>query len=746
MNIKKNLCDSEKFKQYLYRETVNTVNDFDKVKSDLLDSKKYKVRRKKEYIYNIACAFDIETSSFYEDSHGEIISTTDYVYLSEKDKKKYNKRAIMYVWQFGINGICFIGRTWIEFLTLLDKVSEFYELDENTHLICYIHNLSYEFQFMKDWIEWEDVFATKPYEPLYARSSTNIIFKCSYRLTNKNLNSLSDSLFKYPIKKMVGYLDYDQIRHSRTPLSADEMLYCVNDIKVVMAYIQEQLEIEGKIFKIPLTNTGYVRRDIKEECLYTDGKLDKKKSWKYKTVQDACRLTVPVYDMARDAFQGGFVHGGSLWVGEIIKSGMESADIISAYPGAICAELYPMSAFKHRDIKGLKDFEMYLKYYCCLFTVTFYDIESDFPYDNYISRSRCLDVINPEMNNGRVVSAKELSMTMTEQDYYIIKKWYKWSSMEVHEFYTSMRGYLPKPIIKCALKYYKGKTTLKDVAGKEYEYLLLKMLLNSIYGCMVTNIYHPEITLDSNGEWVISNDPEQIHEEIEKYNDKYDRCLYYPWGVWITAYVRRRICDLIYKIGEDFIYSDTDSIKFKEPEKNRKHFDDANIDYFKKLSACLAYHDIDIEELSPPNQKGEKKTLGLFEIDGKDILLFKTLGAKRYLYKDKKGVHITVAGMPKSKGLNYLLNKYGEDGIFDAFKDEMTIPALETGKLTHTYIDDPIEGCITDYLGNVCEYKELSFIHLAPCEFTMSISEDYANFLSSLRSVGFEPDLLRYAL
>lgn len=710
-----------------------------------MDSKKYKIKCKNKYYYNIACAFDIETTSFYEDDHGNIISVTDYVNLSEKERKNYNKRAIMYIWQLGINGICFIGRTWDEFILLLDKLSDFYDLNENNHLIIYIHNLSYEFQFMKNWVSWEKVFATKPYEPLYAQTESGIIFKCSYRLTNKNLNSLSDSLFKYPIKKMVGYLDYNILRHSKTPLTDKEILYCVNDIKVVMAYIQEQIETEKKIYKIPLTNTGYVRRDIKEECLYTDGKQDKKKAWKYKTVQDSCHLTVPVYEMSRDAFQGGFVHAGSLWSGEIINSGMESADIISAYPGAICAEMYPMSAFKLRYIKDMEEFEMYLKYYCCLFTITFYDIDSAFIYDSYISKSRCLDIKDPVVNNGRIVSAKELSITITEQDYFIIKKWYKWKNMEVHAFYTAMRGYLPKPIIKCALKYYKGKTTLKDVLGKEYDYLLLKMLLNSIYGCMVTNIYHPEIIL-TDGEWIIKNDSDQIYEEIEKYNNKYDRCLYYPWGVWITAHVRRRICDLIYQIGEDYIYSDTDSIKFKNPVENRKYFRDANNEYFKKLCAVMAYHNIDISELSPANQKGERKTLGLFEIDGKDISLFKTLGAKRYLYKDKKGIHITVAGMPKEKGLKYLLNKYGKYGIFCAFKDELSIPALETGKLTHTYVDKEINGIITDYNGVTCEYKELSYIHLAPCDFTMSIAEEYAEFLSALRSVDFDPDLLRYAL
>lgn len=54
------------------------------------------ISKNKIKYYNIPCAFDIETSSFYED--GE-------------------KRNIMYVWQLGINNnYVVIGRTWPEFI------------------------------------------------------------------------------------------------------------------------------------------------------------------------------------------------------------------------------------------------------------------------------------------------------------------------------------------------------------------------------------------------------------------------------------------------------------------------------------------------------------------------------------------------------------------------------------------------------------------------------------------------------
>ena len=61
---------------------------------------------------------------------------------------------------------------------------------------------------------------------------------------------------KYKIEKKVGDLDYSLLRHSNTHLTDTELGYCINDVKVVMAYIQEKIEHDGNIAKIPLTKTG----------------------------------------------------------------------------------------------------------------------------------------------------------------------------------------------------------------------------------------------------------------------------------------------------------------------------------------------------------------------------------------------------------------------------------------------------------------------------------------------------------
>ena len=70
--------------------------------------------------------------------------------------------------------------------------------------------------------------------------------------------------------------------------------------------------------------------------------------------------------------------------------------------------------------------------------------------------------------------------------------------------------------------------------------------------------------------------------------------------------------------------------------------------------------------------------------------------------------------------------------VFDMFNDNLFIPSDKTGKMTHTYIDYEITAMVTDYLGVSCETASLSGVHLERCEFTLSISDQFKTFLSSL--------------
>lgn len=161
-----------------------------------IDKSKIIKSRNKLY-YNLPCSFDIETSSFYETKTGVIYTNDDYKKSKRTDG---NKKAIMYIWQFAINDNVIYGRTWQEFIYFIDYLYDFLNL-EKIYLVVYVHNLSYEFQFICKWFKWVDIFADSERKPIKAECDKNIIFKCSYRLSGYSLEVLAKNLQKHIIKK-----------------------------------------------------------------------------------------------------------------------------------------------------------------------------------------------------------------------------------------------------------------------------------------------------------------------------------------------------------------------------------------------------------------------------------------------------------------------------------------------------------------------------------------------------------------
>lgn len=200
---------------------------------------------KKITYYNVPAGFDIETTSYFDESG--------------------NRKGTMYHWQFGIFNLVTTGRSWPEFLNCLTAVRAILGLGNETRLVVYIHNISFEWQFMRKWIEWDKVFFLDTRNPIYALSD-GIEFRDMFKLSRKSLAKTAEDLVNYPTMKMIGDLDYSLYRHSLTPLTDIELRYCEQDIRVILSYIQEKIETDGDITKIPLTNTGYVRNYCRTAC------------------------------------------------------------------------------------------------------------------------------------------------------------------------------------------------------------------------------------------------------------------------------------------------------------------------------------------------------------------------------------------------------------------------------------------------------------------------------------------------
>lgn len=675
---------------------------------------------KKVEFSNIPISFDIETSSFMENDF---------------------KRAIMYAWTLCVNGHSIIGRTYESFIMCLHKISKKYECNKNKRIIVYVHNLSYEFQFIRGWFKWEKVFAIEERKIAYALTTNGIEFRCSYLLSGYSLESVAKNLTKYKIKKLVGDLDYSLIRHMSTPLNNKEIGYIQNDGQIVCCYIREELDSYGNnISRIPLTKTGKVRTYVRNKCYYTKGSHkvtasnNQRKYYKYRQLMNVLQIDgAEEYLQLKRAFSGGFTHANGVYVGSIIKD-VHSFDFTSSYPAVMCSEYFPMSKGKIIQINTKEEFEKYLSKYCCIFDIKFHHIKSSVHFEHPISLSKCFQKENVKTNNGRVVSADSISITITEVDYDVIKNFYKWKKIEVTNFRIYRRGYLPRDLILSILELYMKKTTLKGVKGFEKEYLISKENVNSVYGMMVTDICRDEIEYDEddvdNGGWITTEC--DYEKEISKYNRNIRRFLFYPWGIYVTAHARSRLFSGIYQCGWDYVYSDTDSIKLVNLEKHLDYFKRYNDNMILKMKKISFLYKIPFSYFAPKTQDGEEKILGLWDYEGK-YELFKTWGAKRYMIKNKNGYSLTISGLNKETAIPYLYNKYG-DKIFDAFKEGMYIPPEYTGKKIHTYLDFEQKGVVKDYFGKYRKYHEKSSIHLSGCEYDMSIAKEFAEFLMGVKT------------
>lgn len=657
---------------------------------------------------NVSAAFDIETSSFYIDT---------------------KKQATMYAWALGINGKCIRGRTWDDFLEALYTIKQYYGLSKSRRIIIYVHNLAYEFQWFRRYFEWTKVFSLEDRRPIYCITE-GIEFRCSYLLANLSLEKVGDNLIKYPVKKQVGDLDYRKIRHSKTPLTSKEWNYLLCDILVVMSYIQELIE-KYTLIEIPITNTGFVRKFCREQCLKGVYRYEYNKLMKELTLESE------EYLFARQAFMGGFTHANPNYVSQIIEN-VSSYDFTSSYPTVMLSEMYPMGKGIKYKPTSKQDFIQKLNMFCCLIDVEFFEIGSIIEYDHYISKSKCIIIEDAILDNGRVVGAAKLRICLTEQDFRIITKVYEWEKMALHNMYIYKKGYLPKPMVEAVVKFYKDKTELKGVLGKEEEYLESKGRINSLYGMCVTDICRDEHLYEHG--W--NTTKADVNNSIENYNKSPNRFLSYLWGVWITAYARANLWSGILEFKNDYIYSDTDSLKVINIDKHKNYIDNYNQTIIKKLKTCLKYYKIDTINIGAYTIKNKYKVLGVWDFEC-TYSRFKTLGAKRYMYELDNEMQITISGVSKKYGLEYLKYEYKtNDAIFLAFQDGLDFPAeykvknkiySGTNKLTHTYIDEPMVGTVIDYKGMPLEYEEQTGVHLEPTGYSLSL--DYA-FVTFIRSIG----------
>lgn len=662
---------------------------------------------KRKKFDNTIYAFDIETTS-YLILNGKQIPAIDYLKLSSKEQKDAIKCATMYIWQFSINDTVYYGRTWDELKLFLKRLDECVP----ERKIVFVHNLSFEFQFLKSQFHFEEVTARKSHKTMTAlMRDYNILLKCSYIMSNCALKYLPD-LFNLPVEKMVGDLDYTLIRHSQTDLTDEEMKYCENDCLVVYYYILEELKTYEYVNKIPTTSTGKVRKEL-QALVRTD--------YKYRRlVYKAINTNPHVYNLLVQAFGGGYTHANWIYADEVLNN-VDSYDETSAYPYVLVTCRFPSSEFKPCNIKRKKDMSKHL---CYLLVVRFYNIKCKY-YNNFISASKCNYIKGAKYDNGRIISADEIEITLTDIDFYFILDTYK-GSYEIVESWFCNYAYLPKQFIEFVLQKYVNKTEFKGVAGKEIEYQKEKNKFNALYGMSVTNMIRDNVVYkDDVEEWFeeeLTND-----EIIDKLQiEKKKSFLSFAWGVWVTAYARDNLLRRVIELDDYVVYCDTDSCKLVDGY-DKSVFEKYNESVVEKIKFVSKNLEIPFEKYAPKDKKGVPHLLGVFESETEGdskytYSKFITQGAKKYAVEQNGKIKITIAGVPKSgaKALKSL----------DDFRDNLVFKYEDTGKNILMYVDAQDSFELTDYLGKKAIVNDKSGCCLLPTTYVLGKSEEYANLIS----------------
>lgn len=668
--------------------TIYTVDTFDYEMFDdikIVSKRSQKhLSRRPDTIIDLVTAFDIETTYYPE-----------------------HKQSAMYVWQwaFGKDKVV-IGRTWQDYIRFCKRLLRCLA---GRKLIVYVHNLSYEFQFLKGAYNFnsEEVFAIQKRKILKASMSQLIEMRCSYIHANDTLAKFCEKM-NVVHQKEENY-DYEKIRESDTGLTESELKYICHDVVGLVEAIENEMEKDGdNLITIPLTSTGYVRRDIKTSI---NNKL-----------RDVIVDMLPdrkLYDILREAFRGGNTHANRHYTGRITPN-ILSLDLVSAYPNELCNKLFPwkMKGVKPQDIMSVVKDTGYAT--VARYRFTNIRIINDSVGIPYLSYSKCRNVDNAIEDNGRIISADSLDTTLTDIDYQIMCKCYNWEDCTVKDMYYGVYKTLPYEIIRTLQYYFHLKTSLKNVPEKSHEYEKTKNKLNGIYGLMAQDPLHKRLnfTRDSFGVYIWDILFDDNNESLTK------ALLPYQWGVWTTAHTRYSLQQGIDIAGRNCIYCDTDSVKLCLPSLT-----DSDIDKYYHPYKTLNDTKQQTSRLHDVDPSGKHHYAGMWEIDGR-YRRFLTWGAKKYAYETEENeLRLTVAGVAKKAGAKELLEAGGLEAFFPGIRRE-----TEEGEIYYTngFTFKTAAGLEARYNDTILIKDDHVFtpnIALSPSTYTLSITEEYEDII-----------------
>ena len=660
------------------------------------ESKLYTIKQGKysNNYWDLKCGFDIETTTYID-------------------------RAYMYIWQIGINNKAFFGNTWEEFNDCLNifneyinylnrqKAKEKHKKEFKAQAICFIHNIAFEWQFVRKEINITDVFLKSLREPLYFESN-NIKFLDSFQITHMSLAKLAKRYCT--TQKMVGDIDYTVLRNTTDGknLTTKELKYCENDVLILCEFAEYYFNRYISNNELIYTETSIVRHTLKKAF----------KEQNQLTKQD-------IFEMYPKSFNEYLMYMEYLFAGGWVKSSVDAfgkvltnikcKDITSSYPAQIAHRYYPISKFKSIKIDSKQKFNNMLNRYCCILDVTLFNVKKT-TIHSIVSTSKIInnDVGRILVDNGRIAEVEKVRLLMTELDWEIFNKFYDYDKFKIiiNNFKIAVRGKLPDYVVSTMLDAYERKEELK-LQGKDY--FNEKCFVNMFYGCFVTKI-HKFNYVFKNGE---------ITKELNEYYKQIRSSVLSPfWGIWCTSWARYQELNAVYENADCVVYGDTDSVKgYNMSDEYFNSYNNEQIEKNKKL--CEKYNkNFDLI-----------KELGCWDSEP-TYQLFKTIGCKRYIgFDENNKLSVTIAGVPKGtlesivgikadKDKKYYTTSKKALKVMDLLKDGQSFKNCKTGA---TYNDNEHSDIIN---GELMISK--SSVAINNIDFTIKVSNEYKDYINQV--------------
>ena len=628
--------------------------------------------KKKAPLLSEAVYLDTETSNNYDDETGE-------------------GSTWIYQWAFRWCRETAIGRTPEQLLDTLERVDRANGLTrEGLRCVIFIHNASYDLSYLmpyfKDRYGIGKILATAAHKIITFESGPWIV-RCTYYLSNRSLYKWGADL-KIRHGKRKGLIDYNVRRYQDSKLTRKDWVYQIYDVVALEECVLAEMHAEhDNLMTMPLTSTGYVRRDARRLA---------REAGDWKEFQRT-RLNADTYLALRAAFSGGLVHGNRFVSGKIVRMIDENGTVMgrhrdkrSYYPSELRKKIlgFPEGPWEeyylYRGEIGCtwEELDELREDNCELITVLLGPVEikkgETLP---YLQESKCL--LGADLgfkvkisDNGRVLKTEGYTvLTMTELDWEILRKQYDMPDTKILRVFLSRRGAIPGYLAKLIDWRFCDKSMLKDRAnameeGPEKEDMEInvtksKNRLNGIFGMAATDVVRTEYELDpETWEWshqLISK--EMIEEKLDQYYKNRNSFMRYQIGVYTTAWARYDLMQMYWLIGpENFLYADTDSIFYQSTPEIEERIEAYNRKCYEESIACGAFIEYD----------GKIVTYDSFDEETyakkpERIKRFVFLHAKAYAYeRDDDSMKITVAGVAKSDGKKTTREK--ELGSLENFK------------------------------------------------------------------------------